>query len=246
MGFAVRKIIPNFIRHFTLVSMKKDILSFLNQLAENNHKEWLDANREWYIEVKAYFLGVADQILKDLVQIEPTFAALSPKDCVFRQNRDVRFSPNKNPYKNNMAAYFAEGGKKSEFPGYYLHIQPGASFVGGGIYAPGSEVLKRIRQEIDYSGEKLEIILNQKEFREQLGSLEGERLKTSPRNYSPEHPHINYLRLKNFTVSRPLSDAEILSGEFLIKTRESFNIIKPFNDFLSQATDGSESGMDLL
>jgi uncharacterized protein (TIGR02453 family) len=226
--------------------MRKDILTFLNLLAENNHKEWLDKNKEWYLEVKTYFLGVVDQLLKDLVEIEPAYAALSPKDCVFRQNRDVRFSPNKNPYKNNMAAYFSEGGKKSDLPGYYLHVQPGASFVGGGIYAPGSEVLKRIRQEIDYSGKKLEIILNQKEFREQFGSLEGDSLKTSPRNYSPDHPYIKYLKLKSFTVSRPLSDDDILSGKFLITTRDTFKIIKPLNDFLHQATDGSESGIGLF
>lgn len=226
--------------------MRRDILSFLDQLSENNHKEWLDANREWYLEIKTYFLDVVGQLLKDLGEMEPGFAALSPKDCVFRQNRDVRFSPNKNPYKNNMAAFFSEGGKKSELPGYYLHIQPGASFVGGGIYSPGSEVLKRIRQEIDYSGKKLETLLNQKEFRDLLGPLEGDCLITSPRNYRPDHPYINYLKMKSFTVSRTLGDADVLSGTFLKKTMDTFKIIKPLNDFLYQATDDSDSGSGLF
>lgn len=206
----------------------------------------MDSNREWYLEVRANLLNVVAELLKEMMETEPGLSSLEPKACVFRQNRDIRFSTNKNPYKNNMAVYFAVGGKKSENPGYYLHIQPGASFVGGGLYAPSPGILKRLRQEIDYSGEDLAAILNQREFSHMFGSMEGESLKTSPRDYSPDHPYIKYLRMKNFIVSRPISDSEILSGEYIGKTLESFRKIKPLNDFLSKAIEEAEIGSGLL
>ena len=189
---------------------------------------------------------MVDRLLKGLTEIEPDMANLKPQHCVFRLNRDVRFSPNKNPYKTHLAAYFAVGGKKSEGPGYYLHIQPNASFVGGGVYFPASESLKKIRQEIDYSGNELVSILNRKDFKNRFGEIQGESLKTSPRNYNNDHPHIKYLRMKSFIASSPLSDQEILSGTFIGKTLQSFSTMKPFNDFLAKALEESESGDGLL
>lgn len=226
--------------------MEKNILSFLQQLAENNHKDWMDANRDWYLQVKSGFLQEVSELLTKMVEIEPGLAALRPKDCIFRQNRDIRFSANKSPYKNNLAAYFAVGGKKSNGPGYYLHIQPGESFMGGGIYFPNPEILKKIRQEIDYSGEELTGILNRKDFKNMFGEIEGDKLKTSPRDYSADHPHIEYLKLKSFIVSRKISDAEILSGAFIGKTLEGFYMMKPFNDFLSKAVEEAENGEGLI
>ena len=124
-------------------------LEFLSALAQNNHKEWMDANKKWYTDTRNQFLGDVEAVLRELTDLEPRLSAFKPKDCVFRQNRDIRFSANKDPYKTNFAAYFSPKGKKSEGPGYYLHIQPGASFVAGGIWMPMAETLKKIRKEID-------------------------------------------------------------------------------------------------
>src|SRR5690606_3491891 len=126
-------------------SNMKEILSFLGQLEVHNNKEWMDANRSQYQQARADFQALVSDLLKEMVELEPDMANLRPQDCIFRQNRDIRFSANKNPYKIHMAAYFAVGGKKSDGPGYYLHIQPGESLVGGGIYWPSPEVLKKIR-----------------------------------------------------------------------------------------------------
>jgi uncharacterized protein (TIGR02453 family) len=226
--------------------MEKNTLSFLAQLAENNNKGWMDANRDWYLQEKSNFLETVDQLLKGLTKIEPRLDGLKPQNCVFRLNRDIRFSPNKDPYKIHLAAYFAIGGKNSEGPGYYLHIQPHSSFVGGGVYFPAAESLKKIRQEIDYSGNELASILDQKDFKDRFGEIQGETLKTSPRNYNNDHPHIRYLRMKSFMVSTPLSDQEILSGRYIEKTLEAFSKMKPFNDFLTRALEESESGEGLI
>lgn len=224
----------------------KETLQFLKALEANNNKDWMDANRAQYQQVRASFLELTTQLLEQMVELEPAMATLSPKDCIFRQNRDIRFSANKTPYKTNMAAYFAVGGKKSDGPGYYLHVQPGESFVGGGIYWPAPEILKKIRQEIDYSGAELVAITAQRDFKRHFGEIEGERLKTSPKDYSKDHPHIAWLRLKSFVASRSLSDKELTAPDIVKKVMDSFRLMKPFNDFLAKAADESEGGEGIL
>ncbi len=226
--------------------MEKPYLSFLQQLSENNHKEWMDANRDWYLKVREEFLGDTGELLREITEWEPELTAFKAKDCVFRQNRDIRFSPNKQPYKNNFAAYFAVGGKKSVGPGYYLHIQPGASFIAGGIWMPPGETLKKIRQEIDYSGAELIKILQQPTFKEKFGEMEGEKLKTSPREFDADHPFIDLLRYKSFIVSTPLSDENVNNGQFKAIALSTFQLMKPFHDFLHKAVDNSEGGEGIL
>lgn len=224
----------------------KDLLLFLQQLEVNNNKDWMDAHRSEFQQIRGNFLELATDLLRPMMELEPEMALLRPKDCVFRQNRDVRFSLNKNPYKVNMAAYFAVGGKKSDEPGYYLHIQPGASFIGGGIFGPSSDLLKRIRQEIDYSGDQMISILDQPEFKSHFGKIEGERLKTSPRDYAKDHPFIDLLRLKSFVVRRPCTDEEVTASDFQNLIMEHFRLMKPINDFLSRAVEETEGGEGLL
>lgn len=221
-------------------------LQFLAALAQNNHKEWMDTNKKWYLETKEEFLEDVGVILKELTELEPELSAFKPKDCVFRQNRDVRFSANKDPYKTNFGAYFSPGGKKSPGPGYYLQIQPGNSFLAGGIWMPEADTLKKIRKEIDYSGAELEQIENEPEFKKLFNQIEGEKLKTSPREYEADHPYIEYLKLKSFTVSHPISDKAVESGAFVSFALDGFRKMKPFNDFLRQAIDEVEDGSGIL
>lgn len=221
-------------------------LEFLFSLAQNNTKEWMDAHKKEYLACKEEFLEDVAVILKGLSEWEPAFEAFKPKDCVFRQNRDVRFSANKDPYKVNFAAYFSPKGKKSEGPGYYLHIQPGQSFLGGGIWMPMGETLKKIRKEIDYSGAELQKIESNPEFKKAFGEISGEKLKTSPRDYDVDHEFIEYLKLKSFTVTTPLKDKEIENGQFIQRALEAFNSMRPFQDFLSKAVEEVEDGSGIL
>ena len=131
-------------------------------------------------------------------------------------------------------------------PGYYVHVQPGNSFLAGGIWMPESESLKKIRQEIDYSGKELDAILNEPKFKKTFSGLEGDRLKTTPKGYDQDHPYIELLKHKSFIVSNPISDVEISSGSFKKKAVEGFKLMKPFHDFLSRAIDESDSGDGLM
>jgi uncharacterized protein (TIGR02453 family) len=221
-------------------------LDFLSELAENNSKEWMDANKKRYLESKESLLEDVAVILKGLAEWEPAFEPFKPKDCLFRQNRDVRFSANKAPYKTNFAAYFSPKGKKSEGPGYYLHIQPGQSFIGGGIWMPIGETLKKIRKEIDYSGAELSRIEKESNFKSTFGEIQGEKLKTSPRDYDADHEFIEYLKLKSFTVTTPLKEKEINNGQFINLALDSFKTMKPFQAFLSKAIEEVEDGSGIL
>ncbi len=221
-------------------------LSFLKALSENNSKDWMDANKKWYLETRETLLEDVAVMLRQLTDLEPDLAAFKPKDCVFRQNRDVRFSANKDPYKTNFGIYFSPQGKKSPGPGYYVQIQPGNSFMAGGIWMPETETLKKIRKEIDYSGAELKQIENDPEFKQLFPKIDGEKLKTSPRDYEADHPYIEHLKLKSFTVSHPISDKAVDSGVFINSALDGFRRMKPFNDFLTRAIEEVEDGSGIL
>lgn len=231
---------------YLYLTMANQYLNFLEALSQNNYKSWMDENKAWYIAVKEDFLKDVGEMLSEVSVWEPALSSFKAKDCVFRQNRDVRFSANKDPYKTNFAAYFSVGGKKSLGPGYYVHVQPGKSFLAGGIWMPEAESLKKIRQEIDYSGKELNAVLNEPKFKKIFSGLEGDKLKTTPKGYDQDHPYIELLKQKSFIVSNPISDGEISSGDFKKKAIGGFRLMKPFHDFLSKAIDESESGDSLV
>jgi uncharacterized protein (TIGR02453 family) len=221
-------------------------LQFLSALDQNNNRDWMEANKKWYQDSKAEFVEDVAVMLKAITEWEPAMAAFSPKDCVFRQNRDVRFSANKAPYKINFSAYFAPKGKKAEGTGYYLHVQPGKSFMAGGIWMPMADTLKKIRKEIDYSGAELKKIIENPELLKVFKGIEGEQLKTSPRDYPADHPYIEFLKFKSFILSAPVSDRDIESGRFITLALDGFERTKPFQDFLTQAIEDVEDGSGLL
>jgi uncharacterized protein (TIGR02453 family) len=221
-------------------------LAFLSALAEHNSKEWMDANKKWYLETRETLMEDVALMLGQLTETEPELATFKPKDCVFRQNRDIRFSANKTPYKTNFGIYFAPGGKKSPGPGYYLQIQPGNSFMAGGIWMPEGDMLKKIRKEIDYNGHELEQIENDPEFKQLFTKIEGEKLKTSPRDYDADHQYIEYLKLKSYTVTHPIPDKAVDSGVYIQFALDGFRRMKPFIEFLSRAIEEAEDGSGIL
>lgn len=210
-------------------------LAFLKALDQNNHKEWMDANRDWYQEARTEFIAFTDRLIAGLQPMVPGLEGLKGKECIFRINRDIRFSADKRPYKANFGASISEGGRHSIYPSYYVHIQPGENFVGGGIYMPQADVLKKIRQEVDYNPEELKKIVEAKRFRDTYGELMGEKLSTAPKGYPKDHPNIEFLKLKSFVVMRKASDEEVSREGFDQKVLESFQVMKPLNDYLSVA-----------
>ena len=181
--------------------MLSDItLKFLKDLQKNNNKTWFENNRKTYQLIKEDFLVLTQQIIDGIAIFDLPVGHLKAKDCTFRINRDVRFSKNKSPYKNNVGAYFNYEGKKGNGAGYYLHIEPGKSFAAGGIWMPEPQVLSKIRQEIDYSFNQLNRITSAAAFKKTfLLGITGEALVRPPKGYDDQNPAIALLKLKSFT-----------------------------------------------
>jgi uncharacterized protein (TIGR02453 family) len=216
--------------------IEKSTLDFLKKLARNNNREWFEKNRHHYLQAKQNVENFTALLISEIAAFDPSVAMLEPKDCVFRIYRDIRFTNDKTPYKINMGAFISEKGKKGNHAGYYLHIQPhDKSFLAGGIYKPDNRLLQAIRQEIDYNITEFKDIINKKTFRSLFGSLQGERLKTIPKGYDKNHPHLELLQYKSYLVWHDLNDSALTRPDFLKKCVSVFRELYPFNQFLNRA-----------
>lgn len=210
-------------------------LEFLRQLVRNNNKPWFDAHRKEYEAAKEDFDQFVTQLLQAMSPLEPALAGQQAKDCTYRLYRDVRFSKDKTPYKNHFGAFFSRGGRKWEGAGYYLHLEPGKIFAGGGLWAPEPALLKAVRQEIDYDFNGFQTLLADRSFKKYFPKINGERLQKAPQGYAPENPAMEYLKLKSFTVGHELAD-EVLTGKKAInQVTGVFKALQPFVDFLNRA-----------
>jgi len=213
----------------------KDILNFLGGLQKNNSKEWMDANKGQYLTARKKFEEIITLLIERISIFDPHITGTDPKKCIFRINRDIRFSKDKRPYKENMGGFINREGRKGMDGGYYLHIQPGQSMLAGGIYMPPPDILKKIRQEIDYNPEALLKYMNNPEFRKYFGSFEGDRLKKAPQGYSPDHPHIELLKLKYYTLVHSVKDEVVLDPGFTDYATSIFKAMYPLNTYLRTA-----------
>ncbi|MDX9881516.1 MAG: DUF2461 domain-containing protein [Prolixibacteraceae bacterium] len=213
----------------------KTILKFLTELKENNHKEWFDKNRDRYQECRQKMLFMTELFNAEIHKFDPSIPLNDPKECLFRIFRDVRFSNDKTPYKTNMGSFIANGGRKSTWSGYYFHIEPGASFVGGGLYMPSADILKAVRTEIGDNGDELFELLNRKSFRKFFPELYDDQLKSAPKGYPADHKHIGLLKYKSFAVGSNLSDQFITSPDFVPHTIEAFKELSLINNYLNEA-----------
>ncbi len=213
-------------------------ISFLRELKDNNNKEWFDLHRKDYEGAKSDYLKLVSQILEKLKTIDPALENLEAKKCVFRINRDVRFSKNKDPYKTNMGSFYSKGGKAVECAGYYFHLEPGSCFIGGGYWMPQGPDLKKIRSEIDYNLEEFTGILQEKTMKKYFGELSQEaRLSRPPQGYDADNPAVEYLKLKSFTVTSPLPDEELTNPKLLSNIVDHFRAMKPLVHFLNRSLD---------
>ena len=212
-------------------------LHFLKKLKINNNREWFDSNKSEYLASKEIFEEFVSELIKGINKFDKKVSLdLKPKDCTFRIYKDVRFSKDKTPYKNNMSASINPGGKKSNIPGYYFHLEPEACFLAGGVYMPMPDVLKAIRQEIDYNPLPLINILKSASFKKEFNGLDEEdKLKNPPKGFNKDHAHSEILKNKHFIVSRKFENKVILKKEGLSKTLDSFKAMYPFLDYLRKA-----------
>jgi len=218
--------------------MLKLSLDFLSQLKENNNKPWFEAHKAEFEKAKVEFAAFVAEVLQGVKSFDSKLEGLQAKDGIYRIYRDVRFSPDKTPYKSHFGAYFAEGGKKSVGPGYYIHIEPSGAFVGGGIYMPEAPVLQKIRQEIDYNGNKLQAILNKPSFKKYFPKLwEEDKLSRPPKGYEADNTNIELLKLKSFVCTYNLPIEVLLGKEAPQKIVEALRELYTLQEYLREAID---------
>ncbi len=212
-------------------------LDFLKELVDNNNREWFQANKERYDKARENLIELTTSLISKVHQVDPGVSAdLDPKKSVMRIYRDIRFSKNKTPYKNNFGVSIPSHGLKLGGVEYYLQIQPGKSFIAGGYWMPEAEHLKAIRQEIDYNAADLKKIIDEPGFVKLFGEFrKQEQLKTVPRDYSADNENIELLKLKSFIVFHPLTDKEVQSATAANDIAGLCSKIYPLNVFLKNA-----------
>lgn len=219
----------------------KSTLSFLAGLARNNGKDWFEKHRSDYDLAKADFSALIATVLEAHQKLDEDLSPLILKDCLFRINRDVRFAKDKSPYKTNIAASMSKGGKKSRFAGYYIHIQPGKSFVGGGIWMPMPPETKKIRQEIDYSFAEFNTLVNSKAFKTNypngLEKSTETQLVNIPKGYDKDNPAAEFLKMKSWIATRELTDEELTSKDLAKKILSAFKALQPLVNFLNRSLE---------
>ncbi len=215
---------------------KAYIFRFLKDLKNNNSKEWMDENRDRYHTMKERWLYEIELILQRLSQHNSEFEKVNPKKTLSRINNNRRFHPDKPTYKDRITCSPA-GRKAYNISTFFISIGPGESFIGGGIYHPQKEHLENIRAAIDYDGEQLATILNNKDFISIFGGLNEyeDKLVTSPQNYDRNHKYIDLINNKSFTATINLTEEEVTGDNFIDLVEEAYLKFKPLDDFLVNA-----------
>ncbi len=219
-----------------MVQLRSSQLHFLTELKANNNRDWFNANKNWFQQEYQHFKTFSEAALERMNAIDH-IEGLN----LFRIYRDVRFSKDKSPYKTCFSFSMSRATKWLR-GGYYLHIEPGGSFIGGGFWAPEPDDLKRIRKEIAADPQPMRQIMADPVFVETFGNLQGEQLKSAPQGYPKDHPAIDLIRLKQFLVSRNFSDEEVLATSFLETAIQTFHRMRPFFDYMSEILTTDENG----
>jgi uncharacterized protein (TIGR02453 family) len=218
--------------------LSQDSLEFLEDLRANNNRNWFLDNKKRYDVFKKNYHQLVGDFLDIMKPLDPTLELLEVKNCIFRINRDIRFSKDKSPYKSHIGVWLSSGTKGQIRSGYYVHIEKGASFIAGGLYAPMPDELKKVRKEIAFFQDDLELILNEKNFKKEFEDFDRNEksiLKNPPRGYDKEHPAIELLKLKSFETSLRFDISEILQKDFVSKMSKKLILLKPLNAFINRA-----------
>lgn len=220
---------------------KPSFFKFFRELAENNNRPWFNENKSRYEdEVCAPLLAFIEDMAPRLKRVSKHYRAIPKKTggSMFRIYRDVRFSRDGKPYKEHGACQFRhELGKDAHAPGFYVHMQPGRVFFGGGIWTPPGPELLKIRETIADSPAAWGKIINDKKSNAMFGGIRGSGLKTAPRGFDPEHKHIVDLRRKSFFLMREGTQKLAGTAAFLDEVESAFMASRPLMRFISHALD---------
>lgn len=224
--------------------IKQTSLDFLAELKENNTKEWLEQNRSSYENYKSDILELTENLLTEISKFDETIsnAQLNPKKCITRVNRDLRFTKDKTPYKNYVLLVFNKNGFHGNTAGYYLQIEPNANFLGGGIWQTTSELLKKIRSEIDYSFSDINNIITSNKFKTTFpNGIQGVgKLKRIPQGYEESNPASELLKMKGFCTKEVIANKLLTSKNCVETIVDVFKTSKPLIDYINKAIEYEE------
>lgn len=213
-------------------------IEFLETLSENNNREWFNEHKSWYQESLKNVEETASFILTAIQKFDPRLAGVDVKKCIFRIYRDVRFSKDKAPYKTHFGVFFAPGGKNSFAPGYYFHLEPNQSFIGGGVWMPPAPELFAIRQEIYYNFEEFKKITNEGLFKDKYPVLDDTfKNVKAPKGFEADFEGIDIIKHKCFFYAHQLTKQELTSPNFDQNIVELLHTILPLNQFLQRSTE---------
>ncbi len=213
------------------------LIDFLQALRVNNNRDWFHANKGIYDALRQQFVADVERLIALVAEEDEELKGLYPQDCIYRIYRDIRFSPDKTPYKHFFSAYMARGGKKSPRAGYYLHLEPGNIAVSGGIWCPDTKLIKALRQAIYDNLDEWTSIVNNDTFRSVYPGFVGDTLKIVPREFPREGEHVEWVKRKDYTVWGRLPDAFIMQPDWVEQAAKKLLLLKPMNDFLNYTVD---------
>ena len=223
------------------VIINPSIFKFLNDLKENN-------NREWFADNKDYYLKEEEQIKEFFTAINKALSAIDNIGGMkaYRIYRDIRFSKDKTPYKTYRSCSYKRATEALR-GGYHLEITPGGSFLAAGFWQPNKEDLFRIRKEFELDRSYIEKILSDKKFTKLFDGFHTRNsLKVAPIGFDKNHPNIDLIRKKDFIVLRKFTDKEVLSKDFHTTVINSFKAVRPFFDYMSDVLTTNLNGESIL
>jgi len=214
----------------------KFILNFLQNLSNNNSLDWMKENKKYYEQAKMEFENLVHKLINGVKTFDDSIENLSPRDLIFRLNKDTRFSEDKSPYNPSFRAHISKNGKLPIPVGYYINIRPNNIFLGGGLFAPMfTDATKSIRDYMEENAGKFMEIIETEKFKNNF-EICGEKLKNVPKEYDKEHKLAEYLKHKSWFLEHKIKDSTFLECDNFIKTSlKLFEYMKPFNDFLNMA-----------
>ncbi len=214
---------------------------FLNALKLNNNREWFNLHKADFEKEQQHLQIFAEALLQQM-NTHDVIETPSGKKSLYRIYRDTRFSTDKTPYKTHWSGSFKRATKYRR-GGYYFHIEPGNSFIGGGFFGPNPQDLKLIREDIAFDPAPLRTILNAPAFISTFETLKGEQLKTTPKGFDADHEAIDLLRYKQFLLIKRFTDTEVLDPHFVEQANNTFKNMRPFLDYMSEVLSTDVNGL---
>ncbi|KAF2135555.1 uncharacterized protein K452DRAFT_293012 [Aplosporella prunicola CBS 121167] len=234
---------------YTDDTIHPNTLLFLRDLAENNDREWLKMHDPDYRTSLKDFNSFVERLTEKVIEADETIPELPIKDVVFRIYRDIRFSSDPTPYKTYFSAAWSRTGRKGPYAAYYVQVQPGGSYVGGGLWMPAAPSLQRLRRNIDTRPHEIKRVLTDAGIREEFfdGIEDDEKeavrafvkqnaesaLKTRPQGYDKEHRDVELLRLRSFSIGRRVSDGVVEGPGGLARIAGLLARLGPFITYLN-------------